>query len=166
MRKVAIQDANILIDLLRTGLFEISLGLDYQFTTTSLIYDELHLEQQQVINTWIHAGRFAVLPTSEQELSAIQEMITEDSRLSPQDWSAIYFALKEKAILLTGDKHLRAMAKKKSVSYFGILWIFDQLVETGLLEPEEALIFLENLCAINKRLPISEISERRKSWSV
>ena len=41
MKLIAIQDANILIDLVITGLFDHCLSLEYQFTTTDIILNEL-----------------------------------------------------------------------------------------------------------------------------
>lgn len=45
MKRIAIQDANILIDLVKTGLFDHCMALQYQFTTTNIILDELHDNQ-------------------------------------------------------------------------------------------------------------------------
>jgi predicted nucleic acid-binding protein len=131
---VAIQDANIMIDLVKTGLFDHCLALDYNFITTDIIFDELHPAQAEAILPHTHTRKFTVIQTSTEDLAAIQSMSIEDQRISEQDWSAIYFAEQRNALLLTGDGRLRSRAEIKGLTCFGILWIFDQLVEAKILK--------------------------------
>lgn len=61
MPKIVIQDANILIDLVKTGLFDHCLALQYEFTTTEIILAELYEEQVTLIQPHINSGKFAVI---------------------------------------------------------------------------------------------------------
>jgi rRNA maturation endonuclease Nob1 len=164
MKLIAIQDANILIDLVTTGLFDHCLSLQYQFTTTNIILDELHDHQALLIQPHINSGKFTVIEIDADSLIAIQISAKEDISLSEQDWSAIYYAQQMKALLLTGDKRLRNLAKEKGITVCGALWILDQLVATSNLTKNEACAYLQQLRLKNKRLPIEECEQRQKLW--
>lgn len=164
MKLIAIQDANILIDLVNTGLFAHCLSLQYRFTTTDIILDELHEEQAALIQPHINSGKFTIIEIDADSLMAILEASKEEPRLSEQDWSALYYAQKLGALLLTGDKRLRNLAKQKGISVCGVLWILDQLVETSNLTKQEACEFMQQLLLKNKRLPADECEQRLKLW--
>lgn len=165
MKRVAIQDANILIDLVKTGLFDFCLALEYQFTTTDIILEELRDDQVALIQPHIHAEKFTVISISDQELVEIALMSQEDAKVSEQDWSGLYFALQKGAILVSGDGRMRKIAKEKSIEYHGIFWLMDQLVDTSVLSGAQASEFMQKLISVNKRLPSNECSERIKKWS-
>jgi predicted nucleic acid-binding protein len=165
MIQIAIQDANILIDLVKTGLFDYCLALDYQFTTTDIVLDELYDEQIALIQPHILSGKFTIIEISEEELVEIQLMSLENTKLSEQDWSAYYYAQKKTAILLTGDKRLRTIAESDGLTVCGIFWVLDQLVDTGILTKSDACNFLNDLLTNNKRLPKGEFEKRKKDWS-
>jgi hypothetical protein len=164
MIMIAIQDANILIDLVKTGLFGHCLALDYEFTTTDIILDELYPEQIALIQPHINSGKFILIEISENELLDIQSMSTEDTRLSEQDWSAFYYAKQKDALLLTGDKRLRIFAESKGITACGIFWVLDQLVEKDVITKPEACSFLKSLITNNKRLPATECNHRANLW--
>jgi predicted nucleic acid-binding protein len=164
MKLIAIQDANILIDLINTGLFDHCLSLQYKFTTTDIILDELHEHQAASIQPHINSGKFTVIKIDADSLIAIQIASLEDAHLSEQDWSALYYAQQLNALLLTGDKRLRNLAKQKGITVCGALWILDQLVVTSNLTKQEACIFLQQLQLKNKRLPADECEQRLKLW--
>ncbi|HMT75761.1 MAG TPA: hypothetical protein PKA77_16930 [Chitinophagaceae bacterium] len=165
MRKIAIQDANILIDLVNIGMFSHCLALEYEFSTTQLIFEsELNETQTKAIQAHINSEKFTIIEISAEELAEIQLAGLQDKRLSEQDWSAIYYAGKKNALLLSGDKHLRRLSESKGIEVRGILWLFDQLVETTLLSEKEACVFLRELMKQNRWLPVNECQKRIESW--
>jgi rRNA-processing protein FCF1 len=165
MKKVAIQDANILIDLLKADLFELCLLLDYHFCTTDLILAELYDVQSAFLAPFIEEEKFRVIAVSEEALLEINKLSVLDSRLSEQDWSAYYFAQQENTILLTGDKRLKSYAISKGIIANGVLWVFDQLVESACITKEDACSKLRLMMSKNKRLPLNECESRLRSWS-
>ena len=165
MKTIAIQDANVLIDLVKTGLLAHCLVLDYKFTTTNLILDELYEQQVIVIQPHINSGKFVVIEVSAAELIEIQIAAKEDIKLSDQDWSALYYAQQHNALLITGDKRLRNLAETRGITVCGIFWVLDQLVDTKNLSKAQACDFLKDLFLKNKRLPMDEYEQRLKSWS-
>ena len=88
----------------------------------------------------------------------------DDKRLSEQDWSAIYYAQKFDALLLSGDKILRKVAEAKMIEVRGILWVFDLLVDSHVISNTEAVSFLGELVKRNRRLPAEECRKRLESW--
>ncbi len=164
MRRIAIQDANILIDLLKTGLFDHCMSLEYRFITTDIVFFELYEEQQERIQPHITTGCFTIISITDPALQEITTLNSEESRLSLQDCSALYFALENNYILLTGDKKMRTVANKKMIECYGIFWLFDQLVEGAIINKKEALHFLDLLKQVNRRLPADEIEKRINSW--
>lgn len=164
MKLIAIQDANILIDLVHTDLFDYCLRLQYSFMTTDIILDELYPHQAALIQPHINSGKFTVIAISADDLIAIQQMSLEDTRLSEQDWSAFYYAQQLDALLLTGDRRLRNLGQQKNITVCGALWIMDELVATSILTQQEACTFLQQLQLKNKRLPADECEQRIKLW--
>lgn len=165
MRIIAIHDANILIDLVNIGLFSHCLSLNYHFCTPQLIFN-VELNDQQVASIQVHidSGKFEVISISENELLEIQEVSMQDTRLSEQDWSAIYYAEKLSALLLSGDKVLKQVAQAKTIEVHGILWIFDELVRLKIISETEACGFMKTLVGQNRRLPLDECQKRMDRW--
>jgi len=164
MKTIAIQDANILIDLVSVGLLAHCLSLDYQFTTTDIVLAELHNEQVLAIEPHINSERFLIIDIDADTLGEIIIAAQEDARLSVQDWSVLFYAQKDDGILLTGDKRLRTLASQKGIAVCGVLWILDELVERSHLTQKDAHTFLQELQLKNKRLPVDECSIRLKMW--
>lgn len=162
--RIAIQDANILIDLINCGLLNHCLSLQFDFASTDIILSELYENQLDDIQPHIIAGRFTVINISAEELINIQDLTATDSRLSEQDWSAIFFAENKKGILLSGDKHVREISRRRNLPVFGILWVIDQLVDNNVLTANEACTTLKQLMQTNKRLPVTDCEERIKLW--
>lgn len=165
MQIVAIQDANIIIDLIKIELFSSCLRLPYQFVTTNLIfYSELNEEQVAIAEAHIQSEQFALITISDEDLAAILIEAKTDTRLSEQDWSAYYYAQKLNALLLTGDKRLREMAEANNIRVCGILWILDEVVEKNIITTTEAFHYLTDLMQKNNRLPKKECEARLKKW--
>lgn len=52
MKRIAIQDANIIIDLIHIDLFFLSLDLEFRFFTTDIIHFELNDHQSSIIQNY------------------------------------------------------------------------------------------------------------------
>jgi predicted nucleic acid-binding protein len=165
MQAIAIQDANIIIDLVKIELFDTCLGLPYQFFTTDLIlYSELNEDQIAFIETHIQAKRFTLIKISPDELFEIKIESKRDTRLSEQDWSAYYYAKKMNALLMSDDDRVCKLAKAEGMTVCGTPWILDKLLEKNIIERLQALEYLKDLMLKNKRLPMDECEKRLKLW--
>ena len=85
--------------------------------------------------------------------------------LTLTDSTVIYYAKSlTDCRILTGDRQLRNRAEQRGIKVSGILYVFDQLVELGLLPHAEASKKLAALFRINSRLPKGEVEARIEKW--
>lgn len=165
--KIAINDANILIDLMKIDLIDEFFRLNFEFITTNLIVAEFEIdEQQNTINKLIKQEKLYVYNLSFDELLDIQSIKNKSSKkLSFEDCSVWYLAKKKDAILLTGDNLLRKRAISDGVSVNGILFVIDYLIENEIITKQLAFEKLTQLISLNTRLPKNECEIRLNSWN-
>lgn len=148
MMKLAITDACIFIELHLLRLHAPFFKLDIEIHTSVDVFNELFPEQQELLKAYevnqklfIHsltnADRHAVMSTSY------------PAALSENDKSVLYLALKLEAMVLSSDKAVRKQAKKQASEVHGMFWIFDRLVEQGLLSKADASMKLRQMTAGN-----------------
>ena len=159
---VAIQDANILIDLHKTGLLEAYFLLGMETHTTDLVLSEV----EQELAPFVKTGQLRVEVLNDVELMALLDFkVKQPPALSLQDCSVFRLAIQKQAILLTGDNRLRTHAEKSKVEVHGALWLFDLMVEKGILDLGQAIDRLKHLMQTNPRLPADACDERLKKWA-
>jgi predicted nucleic acid-binding protein len=164
---IVVNDANVLIDLVKLKLLPCFFSLHLEFYTTDLILHELHDWQLQELQVYINNGKLTVIELTVTELIEISLLQAEKRQLSEQDCSAIVCARKVAGNLLTSDNKLRKFAAKKLLTVYGHLWVFDRMVETSIITPQVAIEKLTELReVINPRLnlPIIECETRLELW--
>jgi predicted nucleic acid-binding protein len=165
--RVVVNDANILIDLVKLQLLPHFFGLGWEYHTTSLVFDELFEDQQEAFAPYQDKGLFHVADLDETELVSILELQIAKPQLSEQDCSALFYTIKNSGVLLSSDKNLREYAEDKGVEVHGHLWILDEMVAQNCISPSRAADKLEELIdAINPklRLPDHECKRRLGQW--
>lgn len=160
-----VNDANILIDLLKINLWDAFFELPYEFHVTDLVGAEIHESNMHEFEACIDSGTLVQKVFDFQELMEIQQLATSNKGLSIPDCSCLFHAKNISGKLLTGDAALRKCARKNQIEVHGILWVFDQLLEYGKVTEKTASEKLSSLLTINPRLPISECKKRLKKWS-
>ena len=164
--EIIINDANILIDLVKLNLMEEFVLLPFNFRTTDFIHNELNDDQKNTIQFYINCEKIELIVTeSIEDYDGIISISENNSGLSFEDCSVWYYANKLNCILLTGDGRLRKQAIANGISVRGILFIFDELLNNNLISFKSALEKLDFLCEINQRLPSIAINDRRVSWA-
>lgn len=164
---IVVNDANILIDLVKLQLLPHFFSLQLKFYTTDLILDELHDWQVEKLQVYIDNGTLTVIQLTDSELMDITLLQAEKRQLSEQDCSAIVCARKVTGDLLTSDNNLRKFATKKLFTVYGHLWVFDKMVEASTITPQNAINKLTELReVINPRLnlPKIECDNRLEMW--
>ena len=164
---IIVNDANILIDLVKLDLVSQLFGLPFEFQTTSLILEELFEDQQNEYRPFIDNQIFHIAEFTSEEIDSIVQLAVETPALSPQDCSAFFQARKTGGALITGDNSLRKFTHKQKVAVFGHLWVLDNLVANGLISGEKAVEILERLTTeVNPRLglPKDECHKRILLW--
>lgn len=87
-------------------------------------------------------------------VSRVAELVRDNPALSTPDLFALVTAEGSGAFLLTGDKNLRALADRLGVQTHGVLWVFDELLNSALLDPGAAIDRLSIVMGNNPRLPL------------
>jgi len=162
--RICISDTNIFIDLINIDLLDAFLELPYEIQTTDFVLLELNDEQLNTIQTKIDLDKIAVNSADEKEIEEIVNLQKTRPSLSIEDFSVYFFAKKNNATILTGDKTFRAFAEQKKIEVNGILWIFDEIEKSILKERNVLADRLEKLTTINTRLPKDECEKRIKLW--
>lgn len=163
--KVVVNDANILIDLAELGLLDEFAQLNFDLHTVDVIVEEMSNHQQkECVLDLARRGLLVIASLRADEYEPILRKKARCSGLSFQDCAAWYYAEVHKGMLLTGDGRLRRNATDAHLEVRGILFIFDQLVDAGILEKPAAAVKLYELLRINTRLPIAEVKRRIALW--
>ena len=163
--KLIISDTNIWLDLISVNLLDAFFSLPCSFATTSFVMSEIiQPEQKKMLQLFIASHKLKVVTFELDELEKINA-ITNNTKISIPDRSVWYYAKNTRGRLLTGDAELRQAAEKDTVKVSGILYVFDSLVEYGILEKTMATKSLEKLMGINLRLPRTECQKRISAWS-
>lgn len=146
--KIAITDACIFIDLHDLDLTISFFSLDFEIHTSLDVFNELYTEQQHILNAFISVEKLKI--HNIQEVDRIDIMTTDYPRsLSEVDKTVLFLAKKHEATVLSSDKAVRNYAKSQIIDYHGMLWIFDQLIEQGILSNVEASDKLKELIGCN-----------------
>jgi len=164
--RIAINDANILIDLADLDMLDYFTQLEFEFITTDFIIEEIEDEtQKSKVANLIRVNKLTVITTKSEEYSKITDIISNHNGISFEDASVWYYSKKYDGILLTGDGNLRRQALKCGIEVRGILFVFDQLVGKKIFSKETAVTKLKELKTLNSRLPLKEVEARIKAWS-
>lgn len=148
------------------GLLQLMCSLPYEIHTVDFVAAELIDEDQKkafeelVVNGKIVVNSF----TAEEVMEIVAEHSSVSGNLSIPDCSVCYYAKKHDVPMITGDRRLRRHAEKLSIEVHGILFLFDDMVANSVISPIDAANKLEELMALNSRLPQSAIRERIDKW--
>lgn len=159
--KLHINDANILMDIVKLDLTVSFLALEFELYTTDFVFAEMEPEQQEQLlsDTLIKIG------ASAEDMTAIFNLSEQHAGLSYEDCSTWYFAQKMDGILVTGDGKLRTKARASGVEVRGMIYIIEQIKQQGLLPTVDCIEKLRLLRELNDRLPMNEIENRIQTWS-
>ncbi|HPN38613.1 MAG TPA: type II toxin-antitoxin system VapC family toxin [Melioribacteraceae bacterium] len=154
---VAVNDANIIIDLIDLDLYLSIFNLDIEFLTTDFVISEIKRKDQADIIK--KSNKLNIIKSDEKDLLQILEYKNKAKQLSFADCSVIYLSQKNKAILLSGDKPVRNFAEANGMECHGILWLIDTLVNNNVITKYLAIQKLKELNCRNNRLPQHEIEK-------
>lgn len=166
MDTIVVNDTNVFIDLCSIDLLDDFFKLSQKIHTTDFIINELVKKEQRIkIEKFIETKNLTIkIHTSEELMEIVRFQQEQDNNVSIPDCSVWLYAQKNHYRLLTGDNKLRKSAIKSGTMVSGILYVFDQLIEQGILSPKTAAEKLNLLRNINNRLPDKDIAERLKKW--
>lgn len=160
-----VNDAYILIALLKINLLDSFFQLEHDFQVTDMAFAEIQEENAADLSTFLENGLLTRQGFAFEELLQIQFLEVENPALSIADCSCLYLSKKVSATLLTGDAALRRIAEQNNIAVHGILWVLDEIVAGGLISEKEARDKLILLMGLNLRLPANECRKRLKYWN-
>lgn len=163
--EIVIQNANILIDLVKTELVHLPFLLGANFTISELAFDGLHKGQKNQFDQFFKNGNLSFGQLSPEEYSLICRLVGTYRQLSAEDFSGMLIAKQKKGLLLTDCKHSLNLDGQFTVTPIGILWILDKLIELNKITTFEAYTFLSKLMEANKRMAKDECKKKLNSWN-
>ncbi len=168
MQKIVVNDTNVFIDLLDVELLDFFFGLPWEIHTTDTVMHELTNEgQHDAVKQFVDNERLHVIEFESKQVMEIASMhskLRDKTNVSFTDCSVWYYAKSNNYPLLTGDRKLRNAASQSGVEVHGILYVFDALVEHGIIKANDAASRLRQLRLSNPRLPKEEVERRIKTW--
>jgi predicted nucleic acid-binding protein len=162
---IAVNDANIFIDLFEIDLIDMFFKLNLDLHTTNLVMNELDFEQKLGLEKQVASKKLTIKKLDEKELENLKAKEIRSSKLTIQDVSVYAYANELKATILTSDNRLRKEAKKKGFEVHGILWVFESMISEKLIKPKKAIEKLTELMKINTWLPMNECHKRIEKWN-
>jgi predicted nucleic acid-binding protein len=163
--RIAINDANLFIDLFEIDLINSFFLLNLEFHTTSLILAELDPNQLTYIQKFVEIGKLKIREISITEIETFKDLPVQTQKLSINDLSLYFYALELKeCMILTGDNRLRKEAEKIGFEVHGVLWVFEEMVVHNILEKKLAVQKLEELMKVNLWLPVRECEKLIEVW--
>lgn len=166
--KIAVTDACIFIDIYDLQLTSKFFSIDLEIHTTVDVFNELFNEQKELLSAYNLVGKLILHSINEEDRNQIYKT-GYSKALSDNDKSVLYIASKLGAIVLSSDRAVRLHAKKSTIEYHGMLWIFDKLIELNLISVNEAcekLIRLINTNIVyqNNAELVDEMNKRLALW--
>ena len=160
--KLLVNDANILIDIVKLDIVDAFLSLNFELYTTDFVFAELEEEQQKEITS----DNLQIISTDNNaDFAAILELSTTHSGLSFEDCSVWYYAQKLGGTLITGDGILRKKVINSGLEVKGIIYILDEIKAQNLLTLADCIEKISQLKTLNNRLPHHEIDARIQQWT-
>ena len=163
--RIAINDANLFIDLFEIDLIDSFFQLNLEFHTTSMIISALDPPQQTYIQKFVEIGKLKIREISIAEIETFKDLPVQTKKLSINDLSLYFYAFELKeCMVLTGDNRLRKEAEKIGFGVHGVLWVFEEIVNRNILEKQIAVQKLEELMKVNLWLPVKECEKLIEVW--
>ena len=162
--KIIVEDTNIIIDLFNTGLLQFCKKMDIEFHTTDLVIKEIKMPEQRntvkglVINKELNMDVFTI--DEMLQLANLKEECRGKNNLTTADCSVVLLAERLGCRLLTADQKLVHFAQSRGLETSGLLWLTDEMVEKGVVRPQDMIVYLNHYLDTNKRAPEKEVSKR------
>jgi hypothetical protein len=144
-----------LIDLERGSLLQVAFALLHTFIVPDLLYRR---EIEPFNGAELLTMGLEVHELPEAGVGLASDYRVRQSKLTLADAFALAVAKLGGHLLLTGDAHLRRLAALEGVDCRGLLWLFDEIEETGTLGPSNLESALSAIVAHPRcRLPDNEV---------
>ena len=154
--KILINDSCILFDLVDLNLIQDFFQLDYKFYTTPEVIGEI-TDNNQLSEVKKYISDETLIVDSMGSFESIQSLFDEYPGLSFTDSSVLELATRINGIVLSSDKSLRNISKRRNLTVKGFLWIIEELLDKKIISRNTAVRNLRNYQNVNIRVPIKDI---------
>lgn len=161
---IVVNDASILIDLMKIDLSDEFFRLPFEMHTTNLVSGEVIDENALRFQQYIKKKKIQIWSFYDKEFEEVLKIKSDNPPLSMADCSCFWLCRQLSGTLLTSDGRLRRSASEKDIPVHGILWAFDNLISEKEISIGKAESKLKVLMDINPRLPREECEKRLKKW--
>ena len=155
--KILINDSCILFDLVDLYLIQDFFQLDYKFYTTLEVIGEI-TDNNQLSEVKKYISNETLIVDSMGSFESIQSLFDEYPGLSFADSSVLELATRINGIVLSSDKSLRNISKRRNLNVKGFLWIIEELLDKKIISRNTAVRILRIYPNVNIRVPIKEIT--------
>jgi predicted nucleic acid-binding protein len=156
-----VSDANILIDLEEGGIIALLFRLSYEIVTPDLLFaDEMAAMYPHLPDWGLKLGELGAAAMF--DVARLSQTYRGPSRY---DCMALALARQESCPLLSGDRDLRQAALNEGVSVHGTIWVVEQMLSQGLLNPTSARSAFDAMRNAGSRLPWAEVEKMIKRIS-
>jgi hypothetical protein len=154
---VAIQDAELLLDLTEAGLLGLVFQLSFPFSTTELLWRELGTTCQRAIQPHVTRNRLLVVACSCEEQMQAASMAGQHQGLSLAECSVCCLAQINGWSMLASCASLLQRNYAPPCEVLGMNWLFQQLQSQAQLTKRDALAAAKRLAAVNPRLRVEQL---------
>lgn len=154
---IAIQDAELLLDLADAGLLDPVFQLSFSLSTTELLWRELGTVCQQAVQPHIERKRLLVNTCSCEEQNKAAVMALQHRGLSLAECSVCCLAQAKGWSMLASCTSLLQRRYFPPCEVLSISWLFQQLQSQAQLNRRDALVAAKRLNAFNPRLRVEQL---------
>ena len=153
--KVLVSDSSILIEFAKRDLLDKMFDLEFEFAVPDLLFHEELIDlgsysRQDLLDYGLRVE--ALDAEGVQTANAYQP---ERPALSLVDSFALALADLQEWQLLTEDRTMRSVAESRGITCLDALWVFDSMLDAGILSPSQALVAFEAM-RDDPRCPVPE----------
>ncbi|RZJ93085.1 MAG: hypothetical protein EOO60_06025 [Hymenobacter sp.] len=159
---LAIQDAGMLLDLLQAQLLGPAFQLSYTFCISDVALAALDADIQHQLVPYIDAQKVVVMPSSEEDHTAVQELTSQFTRLSAAEWSVYHMARTNNWPLLASCTCLCTWNYIPPIKLLNMTWLVNELLVQAKLPKNKLITGIDKLALANPRLR-SECSALKKT---
>lgn len=154
---VAIQDAELLLDLTEAGLLDPVFQLSFPLSTTELLWRELGTACQRAVQPHIERKRLLVTACSCEEQNKAAVMARQHQGLSLAECSVCCLAQANGWSMLASCTSLLQRHYSPPCEVLDISWLLQQLQSQAQLTKRDALAAAKRLIAVNPRLRVEQL---------
>lgn len=140
-----VADATILHDLDHTGLISGLLDSDVDLITTPTVLSELEPGCRHALEKHSQSGQVAIEMATTDDMNQLINEVGPANHMSVNDRFLCRIARRLNTSLLSGCELLSREAEKRGIRARSITWVFNRLVNNGVLNPVKAAQLLGDL---------------------